>query len=607
MLTSLPVRNRKQSGTALVLALIVVGLVASAGAAYLQFMTSVSRTQAHGSDTTSAFYLAEAGLAEAFVGVKAGRTGQIGSMEAPARFGNGLLWVDAVTTEDDQVRLTSTGMVGTGTATLSYVLEPTMPLLGVFSDQDVVVDQVLMIDGYNSEEGSYQDQVVRDFTLPDPIPAAAESFLTQESAEGIPVACHLGYHNWCTGSHEHSLLYGDTETPEGQQAFDDRNLSHAGQLATWRAQLDQHYRDAILSEKAKGAGKGKSPKPSQDVPIKMLPPVGRTTGYGGVLGSNGSIQLSPGGETIQEIVGDLLPGLGGSAQVDPQALVSGQTGSQTATVALPPVAVPDLTKQPAVVHTDILPMEIGTGEHAYHGLEVATDGELILRGPATVVVGQLTLQPGATLTLDTRSGDISLFITEGMDLQRGSATISLGENPKSMTLQVDEIASMEGERPVHLDATSQFFGTIYSPDTEVYLGSDFELFGTVIAKKLVFGAGAKMHVDHAGTQGSAAPDIISWRILEVPDTIKGKGHDPFTILGVNKKALPELAKSHDLAGVTLKVEYLDFGGSTQRYNGPESDFNWALVQKVVVIQRTSRAKPESPSKSAGAPQAAAAP
>ncbi|MEZ6018728.1 MAG: hypothetical protein R3F17_01135, partial [Planctomycetota bacterium] len=112
--------HRRERGSALVLALIAVSMVAALGAAYLQLTSSVTRRQGAEVENTQAFYLAEAGLAESFQAVRIGRTGQIGSIGSPVRYGQGLLWVDAVDTADDQIRLTSTAMSGTGRAALSY-------------------------------------------------------------------------------------------------------------------------------------------------------------------------------------------------------------------------------------------------------------------------------------------------------------------------------------------------------------------------------------------------------------------------------------------------------------------------------------------------------
>ena len=146
-------------GSALLIALFTLITVAAVGAMYLQITSATMRRQTAEVQTTRAFYLAEAGLAESFQALRIGRTGQVGSEAAPAVFGNGLLWVDAIETVDSQVRLTSTALVGQGRSSLSLVVEPVEIPLGFFSDEDLVVDEVLLVDGFNSEEATYEEEV----------------------------------------------------------------------------------------------------------------------------------------------------------------------------------------------------------------------------------------------------------------------------------------------------------------------------------------------------------------------------------------------------------------------------------------------------------------
>ena len=144
-------RTACERGSALTLALIVVTMVAALGAAFLRVSTAVTQRQSGEVETLQAFYLAEAGLAESFQALRIGRSGQVGSETAPALYGDGLLWVDASDTIDDQVRLESTALCGMGRATLSLVVEPVEVPLGFFSDEDLLVDSVLLVDGFNSD------------------------------------------------------------------------------------------------------------------------------------------------------------------------------------------------------------------------------------------------------------------------------------------------------------------------------------------------------------------------------------------------------------------------------------------------------------------------
>ena len=590
------IRGRvSKRGSALVFALITVMFVASAGAAYLQFTTSAGRTQVATVENRQAFYVAEAGLAEAFRGVRLGRTGTVGSPAAPASFGQGLVWVEAIELPGGQVQLTSTGMVGRGKASLSYVLQPTESNLGVYSAEEMVIDDVILIDGYDSEKGSYQDQIPTETHLAEPIPEAAQDLLSELSSKGIPKGSHLGYSNWSEEEEEDDeddddldlskLLsgsggYAGSSMPLALSDLDVRNLGIESEVALWRAQLDTIYEQARLDAQANGEA------------IPMRPPIDNHTGEKGILGSGAGIVFELEAGEIPEVYGDVYARVSyetpeGSALSEAlEADVSGRVHESAPRIDLPKVQVPTITTVAEVVHSELLPLTIASGDSGYASLTVEADAEVIIRGPATVVVGQLTLMPGATLTLDTRSGEIDLFVTQGMDLKPGSATLTTPGPSQNLELQVAAIPSVEGEpAPVHLDATSQFHGTIYAPETEVYVGSNFEVFGRVMARKLSFGPGAKLHVDHAGTQGTSIPEIVSWRIAELPTQIQGRGRDAYDILGVDSTMTAPLTESHDLANVTMQIAYTDLAGNAQTYNGLEAGFPWDDVREVASVER----------------------
>ena len=87
-------------GGALALSLMVVFVISILAASFLRLSSGATRRQAQSVDRKRAFYLAEAGLAEAFSGITFGRSGRVGSTERPAVFGEGLFWVEAEQIDD---------------------------------------------------------------------------------------------------------------------------------------------------------------------------------------------------------------------------------------------------------------------------------------------------------------------------------------------------------------------------------------------------------------------------------------------------------------------------------------------------------------------------
>ena len=89
-----------QRGGAMVLALIAVMAAAMLAAGFLQLSSAITRRQSAAVSTRQAFYLAEAGLAEAYMGLSVARTGNVGTEELPVSFGGGLFWVEATPVGD---------------------------------------------------------------------------------------------------------------------------------------------------------------------------------------------------------------------------------------------------------------------------------------------------------------------------------------------------------------------------------------------------------------------------------------------------------------------------------------------------------------------------
>lgn len=140
-------------GGVLVATLVAVMAVGGLSVCLLELDSTRLRRQVASIDNKRAFNLAEAGLAEGRFAVETGHTGTIGSAEAPARFGDGLFWVTATEIAPNVIGLESTGMAGTGRATLSLVVRRTsrdVAALGVLGSQQVLLGKNARVDAYDS-------------------------------------------------------------------------------------------------------------------------------------------------------------------------------------------------------------------------------------------------------------------------------------------------------------------------------------------------------------------------------------------------------------------------------------------------------------------------
>ncbi len=214
-------------GSALAISLAMVGAIALLSAMMLQITSAHWKRQAAAIDQKRAFYLAEAGLSEAILSIMLGGSGNVGSLKAPARFGDGLLYTETVQDEAGILRVDSTAMAGRGRYRLSAALEivsNSALSLGAFGDRSVVIGAGAFIDSYDSTAGPY--------VAPDPDGAAligtggagvgSNGMITVEGARGGRATTILGNVTPGPGGHvtiAPGALITGTTTPR-RESFD---------------------------------------------------------------------------------------------------------------------------------------------------------------------------------------------------------------------------------------------------------------------------------------------------------------------------------------------------------------------------------------------------
>jgi len=145
--------------------MVFVVIVAGMGVVMVQMHTGQTRRLERAIDNKRALYIAEAGIAEGFLAVAEGKSGNIASETEPARFGDGVFWVEAEDVGGGLVALTSNGLCGKGrfslNATLKRSFDP-VASLGVYSVDGMVVGEGVIADGYFSTRGTFADQIDAD-------------------------------------------------------------------------------------------------------------------------------------------------------------------------------------------------------------------------------------------------------------------------------------------------------------------------------------------------------------------------------------------------------------------------------------------------------------
>jgi hypothetical protein len=452
--------------------LVIVAMVAILATGMFQLTRSITNRLSEATDKKRAFYMAESGLAEGYAGLLIGKTGNVGTSEQPAAYGDGLFWVTAEESEDDTVELVSTGMVGRGRAVLSLVVErgeSSVAELGMFWSSAPSVGTGSLVDGFDSSQGSYESQVL-------------------------------------------------------------------GGLA----------------------------------------PIGA-----GRLGSNEAITADGSAAAPTTINAEVAPGPEEELVTNELVTLHGSVTAARATTPLPQVDVPQVSVSRGIEHTSSMPLLLQPGTTGLEFLHVGGTGSVLVEGPATLVLGALSVEPGAELVIDSAGGPVDIYVTGGLDLQSDASVVTPSADPASVTIQV----AGSPREPVRLAATGAFHGVIYAPEAEVQVEAPFEVFGALVGDRAVLGAGVRLHFDRELAKQSvlsSLPKLLTWRIVELSSAGLAS-RDPFFNLGVDPAGLRSPAGAH--ADQLLHVEYLDSVGTPLTYDGMESAFDWSIVTGVDLLIR----------------------
>ena len=516
--------TRRNAGGVLVLALVAVATVAGLAAAFLQLSTTVSRRQVQMRDRMRAFYVAEAALSEAWTAVQLRKTGAVGSEAEPAKFGDGLFWVEATET-GNFVRLEGTAMVATGTATLAIVVtkgEASVANLGVHSGGDLDLPPGTVLDAYDSRLG-----------------------------------------------------YGDGGAVSGEREVD---------IDALLLEFEEQVEEPTAEEPALGGGALLSaalPVANQGEVLGGEEPVASDPEFIGRVGAGGNITITGNEENPTVIRGDVTPGTSGTLTQTGTVTVTGSTNASTLEVELPEIEVPSLATLAGVTHTGENPLLVLPIKAALPNMTIGRNAEVIVEGPAVLVLESLTMAAGSSLSLDTSGGPVTIHVTNDATIAPSASLSNLSEDPTALSLQI----SAEPEAPISLPAGAPIHGMIYAPGASLVLPEGFELFGSLAAGQVTFGGPPKLHFDQyldEYVNELAKPTLLSWRIVELINEGKGGG-SPFVRLGVDPAVLLSPADAH--VAQLIRIDYVDSGGFTASFTGSEDAFDWNNVNSVTDLTR----------------------
>ena len=304
----------------------------------------------------------------------------------------------------------------------------------------------------------------------------------------------------------------------------------------------------------------------------------------GRLGSNSSINVVGDVNAPTVIDGNLIPGPGEAVVTTGDVTINGTSAPAKHATTLPAITAPTFTPSSSINHSGLIPHLILPGQHQMPLLQTNSGAEVVIQGPATVVLDELRVLQGSTLSFDTTGGAVHLYVKDLLDFEQGSAVNTSSQKAWEVTIQVPGTMLDTAT----LAATSQFYGLIYGPQAVFQIESPFEYFGSIVADELNFVGPVQMHYDEhleEIAEELALPRLVSWRIVQLSNPLDlSKVMDPFTLLGLDRDTCPGPAASHE--DQNLEVFYVPAGGGAETsYVGPESGFDWSLVDDVSSIIR----------------------
>jgi hypothetical protein len=213
----------------------------------------------------------------------------------------------------------------------------------------------------------------------------------------------------------------------------------------------------------------------------------------GHVGSNADILLG----SNTEIHGDARPGATGIVDDSrPGAYVSGTTDPSDEPFEMPPIDVPVIPSSGTIPGTANI--TVGPGEIHYDRITMNGGTTITVIGPATLVVDDLLMKANSTIVFDAAAGPIEVHGTGDFELLSNSTVVSMADTALGVTLLLSG-NNQSGSPPDRIDlaANAEFIGAIYAPNAEFSLGSNFNIFGSIICDFLDLSSNGMIHFDEA--------------------------------------------------------------------------------------------------------------
>jgi len=263
---------------------------------------------------------------------------------------------------------------------------------------------------------------------------------------------------------------------------------------------------------------------------QILP--GNDYALGGVtLATNSDMSLNS-----SDIHGDANPGPSGTLTA--AGGVTGSTAPLAQTFSLDPVAVPALPAGGALVVPNNGSVTLPPGDYRFSSVDVGKGGDLTIQDPSTVVIDDtFDMAKDAVLTVGGSGSGVNIYV--GGDMYLATKTTILTPDEKPETVGFYFFGPLG--QTVDLQPHSNFFGTLYGPNTYFDMGTKVDFHGAIAGREIYFQPHARFHFDLALTRlggGATQTSLLHWEETAFPvqEHLTDR-RDPFRVLGVKRDSL----------------------------------------------------------------------
>lgn len=242
----------------------------------------------------------------------------------------------------------------------------------------------------------------------------------------------------------------------------------------------------------------------------------------GDVGSNQDVGL----DQNATVVGDAVPGPGGTATLLGKAEVTGSTSPAKSKMSMPEIDLPAVASAgPLDVGTNTS-LVIPSGDHAFDDFRLGTGSKVLVEGPARVVFQRAELDKNSQLWVDPTDGPVEFYVIDDFVMSSNTLFAATDYSPGNVALYLlsDNVVNPDANvdlDEVDFESNAEFYGTIYAPNAQVEINSNFALFGSLVARKVLLDSWSRVHFDEAllaaDDDDDGPPDygLLAWQELTV--------------------------------------------------------------------------------------------